>query len=128
MTDEIKVTDHNWADDFKELIHGGWIMLFIFGGTICLLAVTSLVAALCTKDPAKIAMLSKLFDTILGFLAGAYTTMWNNQHFKEQKQTTNGKEKVEVTSNLPAGLQIQEVTLKKDQQQPTPTPPTQPGG
>lgn len=81
---------HDYMDDLKDLINGGWIMLFIFGLTICGLAITSLVAALFTSDPAKITMLSKIFDTLIGFIAGAYTTMWNNQHFKYGKDGKDG--------------------------------------
>ena len=45
---------------------------------------------------------------------GAFTTMWNNQHFKDQK---NGKETVSVTSHptTDGGLKIQEVKLKTDE-------------
>lgn len=88
MTD---LTDkHGYLDDFKELINGGWIMLFIFGLTICGLMLFSTIALLVTNNPEKIALLQKIFDTLIGFIAGAYTTMWNNQHFKEQKKDGNG--------------------------------------
>ena len=85
-----------WTDNLKELISGGYIMLFIFGLTICLMASTSLIATFLTTNPEKIATFSKVLDTLIGFIAGAYTTMWNNQHFKDSKngngQTTNGGE------------------------------------
>ncbi len=103
----------SWVDDWKELINGGWIMLFIFGGTICALASGALIFSMITNDPVKIAMLSKILDTVIGFIAGAYTTMWNNQHFKTEK---NGKETVSVASNpSDGGLKIKEMTLKTDE-------------
>lgn len=90
--------DDSVLDNMKELISGGWIMLFIFGLTICLLASLSLIMAVFVHDPVKVTMLSKVLDTVLGFIAGAYTTMWNNQHFKAEKKNgenggDNAKEK-----------------------------------
>lgn len=103
----------NWVDDFRDLINGGYILLFMFGGTICLMSMSSLLAAMMTDDPAKIAFLTKVMDTCIGFMLGAFSTMWNNQNHKESFK--NGKETVEVTSNPSDGLKIQEVTLKKDE-------------
>ena len=88
--------DDSFIDNLRELINGGYIMLFIFGGTICFMASVSLLAAMFTNNAEKISMLSKVLDTLLGFIAGAYTTMWNNQHFKEKNNKlneVNGKEK-----------------------------------
>lgn len=106
--------DHNWLEDFRELINGGYILLFMFGGTICLMAGSSLVAAMMTDNPTKIQFLTKVMDTCIGFMIGAFSTMWNNQNYKQSAK--NGKEIVEVTSRPAEGaLKIQEVTLKKDE-------------
>ena len=96
--------DDSFIDNFKELISGGYILLFMFGGTICLMASTSLIASFFTDNPAKIGLLAKILDTTIGFMFGAFTTMWNNQHFKAEakkeikldsqgKPLTNGGEK-----------------------------------
>ena len=80
-----------WMDNLKELISGGYILLFMFGGTICLMASSSLIASFFTNEPVKIAMLAKVLDTTIGFMFGAFTTMWNNQHFKTEQKNGNGK-------------------------------------
>ena len=85
----------SWLDNLRELISGGYILLFLFGGTICLMASSSLVASFFTNDPVKIALLAKVMDTTIGFMFGAFTTMWNNQHFKDNKPSGNGTEKKE---------------------------------
>jgi len=104
----------NWVDDFRELINGGYILLFMFGGTICLMSLSSLIAAMLTDNPSKITLLTKVMDTCIGFMLGAFSTMWNNQNHKASSK--NGRETVEVTSNpSDGGLKIQEVTLKKDE-------------
>ena len=87
--------DDSFLDNLKELINGGYIMLFLFGTTICLMATTSLICAAFAKDQSKITLFSKVFDTLIGFIAGAYTTMWNNQHFKTENKN-GGTEKKEI--------------------------------
>src|SRR3990167_6755695 len=85
--------EDSFIDNFKQLIQGGYILLFMFGGTICLMASSSLIASFFTENPAKIALLAKILDTTIGFMFGAFTTVWNNQHFKDSKNG-NGKEQV----------------------------------
>lgn len=99
MIEEEKEIKHkNWTlDDFRELISGGYILLFMFGGTICVMASTSLIAAFIVTDPTKVALLTKVLDTVIGFMFGAFTTMWNNQHFKEQKPTNGNPKPAEPT-------------------------------
>lgn len=108
-------------DDLRELISGGWIMLFLFGFTICILLTGSLISIFFLKKPdelaeQKLALFKEIISGLIGFISGAYTTMWNNQHFSSsnKEKAKNGKETVEVTSNATEGLKIQEVTIKKD--------------
>ncbi|HEY4482200.1 MAG TPA: hypothetical protein VI489_05055 [Candidatus Brocadiaceae bacterium] len=85
MSDEVKINSKDsWIDDFKGLIDGGTIMLFIFGSTICFLASASLIAIFLTKETEviRIALFKEILIGALGYLTGIFTTMWNNQHFK----------------------------------------------
>lgn len=82
-----------WMDNLRELISGGYILLFMFGGTICIMASSSLIASFFTENPSKIALLAKVLDTTIGFMFGAFTTMWNNQHFKDKNGETKQEEK-----------------------------------
>lgn len=82
----------SFFDELKQLVDGGYIMLFIFGGTLCAMALTSMIAAMITNDPVKIQFLTKILDTLTGFIGGAFMTMWNNQHFKEKKNGNGNSE------------------------------------
>lgn len=102
----------DFLDNLKELVSGGYIMLFIFGGTLCFMATTSLIAIIMMDAKvgpnmtaeitiamfnAKMALFKEIIVGLMGFLAGAYTTMWNNQHFK--KENINVKENDAVSSD-----------------------------
>lgn len=105
----------NFLDNLRELVSGGYIMLFIFGGTLCFMASCSLVAIITLQAKigpnvtpelalamfnAKMSLFKEIIVGLMGFLAGAYTTMWNNQHFKTDKKE-NGNVK-EITNGSPA--------------------------
>ena len=92
-----KNKNEGFLDNLKELVDGGYIMLLIFGGTLCFMASTSLIAALFTENPSKITFLTKILDTLTGFIGGAFMTMWNNQHYKAKK--TNGNVPTEEEKN-----------------------------
>lgn len=102
-------------DSFRELISGGWIMLFIFGGTLCFMAASSLIAIITLNSKpiagqdaqvaiaiynAKIALFKEIIIALMGFLAGAYTTMWNNQHFKNDVKKENGNVKENLSVSV----------------------------
>lgn len=92
--------DDDFWDGLKDLIDGGTIMLFIFGVTICAMAGTSLVGAMWCHDPEKIRMLTKIMDTLVGFIGGSFMTMWNNQHFKTKPTNGDGYVKTVSESNV----------------------------
>lgn len=104
--------EDNFLDNLRELVSGGYIMLFIFGGTLCFMASCSLIAIMTLQAKtgpnvtpelaiamfnAKLALFKEIIVGLMGFLAGAYTTMWNNQHFKtDKKENGNVKENLAV--------------------------------
>jgi len=91
----------SFLDNIKELVDGGWIMLFIFGGTICFLASASLIA-LCflhESDTVRLSLFKEILIGALGYLTGIFTTMWNNKHFKSGNPTNGDGRKTE--SNPP---------------------------
>ena len=107
----------NFLDNLRELVSGGYIMLFIFGGTLCFMASCSLVAIITLQAKigpnvtpelalamfnAKMSLFKEIIVGLMGFLAGAYTTMWNNQHFKTDKKE-NGNVKENITGGDVAG-------------------------
>lgn len=83
----------DWMDSLKELISGGYIMLFMFGSTVCFIAIAALCGLAWTHDHDKIVLFKEILLAEASFLSGAYTTMWNNQHFKSEKiaEVKNGK-------------------------------------
>lgn len=102
----------NLVDNLRELVSGGWIMLFIFGGTLCFLATASLLAIIFMKSGtppevvnAKVSLFKEVLSGLIGFIGGAYTTMWNNQHFKNdvKKENGNGKENIAVSVSAEPG-------------------------
>lgn len=97
--------EDSFLDNVKELVSGGYIMLFIFGATLCFMASTSLIGIMLLEAKvgpnitpdlamamfnAKIGLFKEIIVGLMGFLAGAYTTMWNNQHFKTEQKKENG--------------------------------------
>ena len=108
MNDVANKQDHNWADDFRELINGGYIMLFIFGMTVCVIASLALFALLFILKEADAIKIAIAKDIVIGgvsFISGMYSTMWNNQHFKDQKAPANGvSTTVALKSNQPTQI------------------------
>lgn len=81
----------SWMDNLRELVSGGNIMLFIFGLTICFMASTSLIAIIFDNHAEKLSLFKEVLVALIGYISGAYSTMWNNQNFKTT-QKTNGVE------------------------------------
>lgn len=107
----------SFLENFKELLSGGYIMLFLFGGTLCFMASCSLIAIMSLSAKigpnitpelalamfnAKMALFKEIIVGLMGFLAGAYTTMWNNQHFKTEQK----KENANVKENDPGSSSV----------------------
>lgn len=90
----------------NKLLSGRYGMLMMFGTTICMMAFTSLIGAMWVHDAAKLSLLTRILDTLIGFIAGAYTTMWNNYSHSENQKDLSKKEenqdtlKMEVTKNV----------------------------
>ena len=71
---------------FLKLFSGRYQLLLMFGATLCTMAIVSLIAAILVKDKDVLTFLTRILDTLIGFIGGAYSTMWNNYAHKGDRQ------------------------------------------
>lgn len=69
----------------NRVMDGGYFILVMFGFTICLLSTLTLLCLLFMKNPNEkvLEIAQRLLDSSLGFMTGAFMTMWNNLHYRK---------------------------------------------